>query len=174
MFYLICPYLTISFFKFKSQDSIIITKDDFLKYIVLYFSQKGTWVRPWFQITFSCWSWCSNYFYQSLIVVLALVDSCVVRRYKTSQISQRVTHKSSSTPQNVVRVFLLYVENLSETLNIFTGLGLFKILQKKKNGLVIFNWSSLILNRSRKAEPHFSFLQTIGSQNLNHPYLSIA
>ena len=41
MFYLICPYLTISFFKFKSQDSIIITKDDFLKYIVLYFFQKG-------------------------------------------------------------------------------------------------------------------------------------
>ena len=60
MFYLICPYLTISFFKFKSQDSIIITKDDFLKYIVLYFFQKGkgggggwqwppfapTWVHP--------------------------------------------------------------------------------------------------------------------------------
>ena len=31
-----------------------------------------------------------------LIVVFAPVDSCVVRRYKTSQISQRVTHKSSS------------------------------------------------------------------------------
>ena len=41
MFYLIYRYLTISFFKFKSQDSIIITKDDFLKYIVLYFFQKG-------------------------------------------------------------------------------------------------------------------------------------
>ena len=34
-------------------------------------------------------------FYQCLIVDLAPVDSCVVRRYKTSQISQRVTHKSS-------------------------------------------------------------------------------
>ena len=34
-------------------------------------------------------------FYHHLIVVLALVDSCVVRRYKTSQISQRVIWKSS-------------------------------------------------------------------------------
>ena len=32
-----------------------------------------------------------------LIIVFALVDSCVVRRYKTSQISQRVTHESFST-----------------------------------------------------------------------------
>ena len=31
IFYLICPYLTIFFFKFKDQDSIIITNDDFLK-----------------------------------------------------------------------------------------------------------------------------------------------
>ena len=31
-----------------------------------------------------------------LIVVFALVDSCVVKRYKASQISQKVTHKSSS------------------------------------------------------------------------------
>ena len=30
-----------------------------------------------------------------LIEVLALVNSCVIKRYKTSQISQRVTHKSS-------------------------------------------------------------------------------
>ena len=34
-------------------------------------------------------------FYQHLIVVLAPVDSCVVKRCKISQISQRVTHKSS-------------------------------------------------------------------------------
>ena len=34
-------------------------------------------------------------FYQYLIVDFAPVDSCVVRRYKTFQISQRVTHKCS-------------------------------------------------------------------------------
>ena len=34
-------------------------------------------------------------FYQHLIVVLAPVDSCVVKRCKISQISQRVMHKSS-------------------------------------------------------------------------------
>ena len=33
-------------------------------------------------------------FYHRLIVDLASVDACVVRRYKTSQILQRVTHKS--------------------------------------------------------------------------------
>ena len=36
-------------------------------------------------------------FYYRLIVDLATVDACVVRRYKTSQISQRVTHKSSKS-----------------------------------------------------------------------------
>ena len=51
-------------------------------------------------------------FYQRLIVDLASVDSCVVRRYKTSQISQRVTHKSSQSLQNVARVSLLYVKKL--------------------------------------------------------------
>ena len=34
-------------------------------------------------------------FYHCLIVDLALVDAYVVRRYKTFQISQKVTHKSS-------------------------------------------------------------------------------
>ena len=39
-------------------------------------------------------------FYQCLIVDLALVDACVVRRYTMSQISQRVAHKSSKkTPK---------------------------------------------------------------------------
>jgi len=34
-------------------------------------------------------------FYHCLIVDLAPVDACVVRKYKTFQLSQRVTHKSS-------------------------------------------------------------------------------
>ena len=91
-------------------------------------------------------------FYQCLIVVLAPVDSCVVRRYKTSQISQRVTHKSSKSPQNVARVSLLYVKSLDETLNVFAGLGLFKN-STKKNRLAIFDPSS-------KAKPHLLFLQS--------------
>ena len=33
-------------------------------------------------------------FYHCLILDLASVDACIVRRYKTSQILQRVTHKS--------------------------------------------------------------------------------
>ena len=51
-------------------------------------------------------------FYQCLIVDLALVDACIVRKYNTSQISQVVTHESSKGHQNVVRVSLLYVEKL--------------------------------------------------------------
>ena len=47
-----------------------------------------------------------------LIVDLALVDSCVVKRYKTSLISQRVTHKYSKSLKNVARVSLLYVDKL--------------------------------------------------------------
>ena len=48
----------------------------------------------------------------NLIVNLAPVDFGVVRRYKTSQISQRVIHKSSKNLQNITRVSLLYVEKL--------------------------------------------------------------
>ena len=43
-------------------------------------------------------------FYHRLIVDLAPVDAYVVRRYKTSQISQRVTHKSSKSLPKVDRV----------------------------------------------------------------------
>ena len=39
-------------------------------------------------------------FYQYLIVDVAPVDTCVVRRYNTSQISQKVTHRSSKGLQN--------------------------------------------------------------------------
>ena len=47
-----------------------------------------------------------------LIVVLALVDSCVVRRYKNSQISQRVTHKSSKSNQNESSNSVKYTMNV--------------------------------------------------------------
>ena len=57
-------------------------------------------------------------FYQYLIVDLFLVDACVVRRYNTSQISQRVTHKFSKSLQNVTRVSILYVDKLDWNLNI--------------------------------------------------------
>ena len=63
-----------------------------------------------FQITISNDLDVATMFYQRLIVVLALVDFCVVRRYKTSQISQRVTHESFQQFQNMARVFLLYVK----------------------------------------------------------------
>ena len=51
-------------------------------------------------------------FYQCLIIDLASIDACVVSRYNTSQISQRVAYKSSKSHQNVVRVSLLYVGKL--------------------------------------------------------------
>ena len=51
-------------------------------------------------------------FYHYLIIDLALVDTCVVRRYKTSQISQKVTDKSSKSLQNETRVSLLYVDGV--------------------------------------------------------------
>ena len=51
---------------------------------------------------------------------------------------------------------------LDETLNIFAGLGLFKILQKKKKGPAIFDLSSRILDQSSKVEPHSLFLQSAG------------
>ena len=49
-------------------------------------------------------------FYLRLIVDFASVDSCVVRNYKTSQISQKVILKSFKILKNVARVFVLYVE----------------------------------------------------------------
>ena len=62
-------------------------------------------------------------FYYRLIVDLASVDSCVVRRYKTSLISQRVTQKSSKSLQNIARVSLLYVDKLDWNHKRFRGLG---------------------------------------------------
>ena len=62
-------------------------------------------------------------FYHRLIIALISVDACVVRRYKISQISQRVTHKSSKTLQNVARVSLLYVDKLDWNHQRFRRLG---------------------------------------------------
>ena len=52
------------------------------------------------------------------------------------------------------------------------ALGLFK--NSAETVPVIFDQSSLILDRLRKAELHFYFLQSAGLQNLKQPYLSIA
>ena len=122
-----------------------------------------------FQITISNDLDAITMFYQCLIVVLALVDSCVVRRYKTSQISQRVTHKSSKSLQNVARVSLLYVEKFKETLNGFVSLGLFKNTAEKTRP-AIFDWSSLILDRSSKAKPYFFFPHSIGLEPWNNHF----
>ena len=64
----------------------------------------------------------------------------------------------------MARVSLHKYLSLDETLNIFAGLGLFKILQKKKKkkGPTIFYLSSRILDQSSKVEPHSLFLQSAG------------
>ena len=119
-----------------------------------------------FQITINNDFDVATKFYQCLIVVIAPIDSCVVRRYKTSQISQRVTHKSSKHLQNMTRAFLLYVEKFSWNPKHFRRLG---PVQKfcRKIVPVIFNRSSLILDRSSKSEPHFLFLQLAGLEPWN-------
>ena len=58
-----------------------------------------------------------------LILVFTPVDSCVVWRYKTCQISQRVTHKSFQHIQNVARVSLSYVEKFRWNPKCFRRLG---------------------------------------------------
>ena len=62
-------------------------------------------------------------FYQCLIVDLALIDACVVRKYNTSQISQGVIHKSSKGHQNVARISHLYVDKLDWNPKHFYRLG---------------------------------------------------
>ena len=52
------------------------------------------------------------------------------------------------------------------------ALGLFK--NSAETVPAIFDRSSLILDRLRKAELHFSFLQSAGLHNLKQPYLNIA
>ena len=81
-------------------------------------------------------------FYLRLIVDLAPIDSCIVRRYKTSKISQRVTYKSSKSLQNIVRVSLLYVKKLEWNHKHFRGPGL--DLKNLQNSVpMIFDQSSL-------------------------------
>ena len=111
-------------------------------------------------------------FYHYLIVDLAPVDVCVVRRHKTSQISQRVTHKSSKSLQNLARVSILYVDKLDWNPKRFRGLGLgLKILQNLISA--ILEQSGLILNRSSLADSDSSFLQSTRTWSLKHTPLSI-
>ena len=76
-----------------------------------------------FQITISNDLLVETMFCQRLIVDLTPVNSCVIRRYKTSQISQRVTKKSSKSLKNVARVPFLYVKKLEWNSKRFRGLG---------------------------------------------------
>ena len=112
-------------------------------------------------------------FYQRLIVDLALADSCVVRRYKTSQISQKITHKSSKILKNIARVSLLYVEKLEWNPKCFCGLGpglkIYRISVP-----MIFDWLSLIswsVEHGRNSLPFFTVSWT---WNLKPTLLSIA
>ena len=118
-------------------------------------------LRSHSQITFSNDLDAATMFYQCLIVVFVPVDSCIVRRYKTSQISQRVTHKSLQSLQNVARVSLLYVEKFRWNPKHFCELG---PVQKfcRKTMPMIFDRSSLIFDQLSKTEPHFLFLQLAG------------
>ena len=72
-----------------------------------------------FQITISKDFDAATLFYLRLIVDFALIDYCVVKRYKVSQISQRVTHKSSKRLKDIARVSFLYVKKLEWNLKCF-------------------------------------------------------
>ena len=112
-------------------------------------------------------------FYHCLTVDLVLVDSCVVRRYNTSQISQGVTHKSSKGLQNVARVSLLYVDKLDWNPIRFRRLGpYFKVLHNLIS--MIFDQSNLIFDRSGLADSQLSFLQLAQTWSLKHTSLSNA
>ena len=62
-------------------------------------------------------------FHQHLIEDLVLVDTCKVRMYKTSQISQEELTSLSRSLQNVVRVFILYLGVLDWNPKCFRRLG---------------------------------------------------
>ena len=126
-----------------------------------------------FQITISNDFDAATMFYQRLIVDLASVDSCVVRRYKTSQISQRVTHKSSKSLKNVARVSILYVEKLEWNPKCFRGLGPdLKICRIFV--LTIFNQSSLISRLVEQGRKFHPFSVVSWTWNLKPTFLSIA
>ena len=71
-------------------------------------------------------------FYQPLIVVIAPVDSYVVRKYKNLL---DLTKNNTSLLQKIFKTWLgltFYIwRSLDETLNIFVGLGLFKNFAEK-------------------------------------------
>ena len=62
-------------------------------------------------------------FHQHLIIDLVSVDTCRVRKLQNLSDLTGVTHKSSKSLQNVVRVFLLYLEVLDWNPKRFHGLG---------------------------------------------------
>ena len=109
-----------------------------------------------FQITISNDLVTATRFYHCLIVDLAPVDSCAVKRYKTSQITQRVTHKSSKSLKNVARFSLLYMDKLEWNPKRFHELGpCLNILQNLISA--ILDWLSLILDRSSLAKCDIPF-----------------
>ena len=112
-------------------------------------------------------------FYQCLIVDLAMIDTCVVIRYSTYQISQGETHKSSKGLQNVVRVSLIYVNKLDWNPKHFCRLGpCFKILQNLISA--IFDRLDLIFDRSSLVDSGSSFLQLVQTWTLKHTPLRYA
>ena len=112
-------------------------------------------------------------FYHHLIVDFTPVDTCVVRRYKTSQISQRVTHMSSKSLKNVAKVSLLYVDKLEWNPKHFRGLRP-DLKLCRISFFAIFDWSNLILDRLSLVDCDFPFLQSARTWSLKPTPLSIA
>ena len=126
-----------------------------------------------FQITSNNDLVAATRFYHRLIVDLAPIDSCVVRKYKTSQISQRVTHKSSSGLQNVAKVPLLYVDKLEWNPKHFCELGpCLNILQNLISA--ILNWLCLISQSVKLGRNWIPFSTINWTWNLKSTPLSIA
>ena len=126
-----------------------------------------------FQITISNDLDAATMFYNCLIVDLAPVYSCIVKRYKTSQISQGVTHKSSKSLKNVVRVSLLYVEKLEWNPKCFHKLG--NVLKICRISIpAIFNRSSLISWLVEQGKNCLPFFVVSWTWTLKPTLLSIA
>ena len=126
-----------------------------------------------FQITSNNDLVAATRFYHRLIVDLAPIDSCVVRKYKTSQISQRVTHKSSSSLQNVAKVPLLCVDKLEWNPKYFCELRpCLNILQNLISA--ILNWSSLTSQSVERGRNWIPFSTISWTWNLKSTPLSIA
>ena len=125
-----------------------------------------------FQITINNDLVAATRFYHRLIIDLSPVYSCVVKSYKTSQISQRVIHKSSKSLKNIARVSLLYVDKLEWNTKHFYGLGpCLNILQSLIS--TILDQSSLILEQSSLAKCDIPFLWSTRTWSLKPTPLSI-